>query len=192
VKSPVREASYVGIDLSLTSTGFCYKCGTELAMKTIKTTPKTAENDLERLRYIRKQVMGSIPFNTVMVCIEDFFVPHRPGQINAAKGLIMAGTLVRIAMLEHGLPFYVISPGQLKKFATGKGNGPKGLVIREIYKRWGVNAKDDNQADACVLAHIAETIDQLRRGADVELPKYQQDTITKVREERPRYNVESG
>lgn len=189
MKAPIRERSYAGIDLSLTSTGFCAKCGAELSMQTIKTTPKTAENDLERLRLIRKRVMDSIPASTAMVCIEDFFIPHRASQINAAKGLIMVGTLVRVAMLEQGLPFYVISPGQLKKFSTGKGNGPKGIVIREIYKRWGVNAKDDNQADACVLAHIAETIDQVNRGVGLELHKYQQDTIDKIIGERPHYNI---
>jgi len=87
--------------------------------------------------------------------------------------------------LEKGLPFFIVSPGQLKKFATSKGNGPKGIVIREIYKRWGVNAKDDNQADACVLAHVAEA---LRDGSTAE-HKYQQDVIQKVAKERPRYNI---
>lgn len=189
MKAPVHEASYVGIDLSLTGTGFCLKHGPDLSMETIKTTPKTAENDLERLRYIRKHIMERIPTDTAIACIEDFFVPHRATQINAAKGLIMAGTLTRIAMLELGLPFVIVSPGQLKKFATGKGNGPKGIVIREIYKRWGVNAKDDNQADACVLAHMAETIHRISRGEDLELHKYQQDTIDKVIKERPCYNM---
>ena len=185
-KSPVTVPAYVGLDLSLTATGFCLKRGTELQMQTVKTTPKTAPNDLERLRHIRQRLMDLVPMDTAMVCVEDFFVPHRASQINAAKGLIMVGTLVRVALLERGLPFYVISPGQLKKYATGKGNGPKGIVIREIYKRWGVDAKDDNQADACVLAHMAEAI---HRQPDFELHKYQDDVVKKVMEDRPSYNI---
>jgi crossover junction endodeoxyribonuclease RuvC len=184
-KNPFTDVAYIGLDLSLTGTGFCIKRGTELNMMTVKTTPKTAPNDLARLQYIRDYLISQIPAYTAMICVEDFFVPHRPSQINAAKGLIMLGTVVRIALLERGLPFYIVSPPQLKKYATGKGNGPKGLVIREIYKRWGVDANDDNQADACVLAHIAEAI-HTKPG---NLHKYQQDTVDKVVEERPHYNI---
>ena len=186
MKHPVTNMAYVGLDLSLTGSGFCLKCGTELQMSTLKTTPKTAPNDLARLQYIRDSLMEKVPDYTVMVCVEDFFVPHRPSQMGAAKGLIMVGTLVRIALLERGLPFYIVSPGQLKKYATGKGNGPKGLVIREIYKRWGVDANDDNQADACVLAHMAEAI---HKQPGFELLKYQQDVVDKVMGERPSYNL---
>ena len=184
-KSPVIVPAYVGLDLSLTGTGFCNKRGNELQMKTIKTKPKDFDNDLTRLCHIRAEVMQSIPADTCMVAVEDFFIPHRSSQINAAKGLIMLGTLIRVAMLEKGLSFWIISPNQLKKYATGKGNGPKGIVIREIYKRWGVDAKDDNQADACVLAHMAEALHR----QDLELHKYQQETINKVMDERPRYNI---
>jgi len=184
-KSPVTEPAYVGLDVSLTATGFSMKRGNELTMQTVKTTPRTRPNDLERLRHIRESLMALVPDSTRMVCVEDFFVPHKPSQMGAAKGLIMAGTLVRVALLERGMPFYVVSPSQIKKYATGKGNGPKSLVVREVYKRWGVDARDDNQADACVLAHMAEAI---HRGAD-GLHKYQQDVVKKVLAERPSYNV---
>lgn len=185
MKSPVRVPAYVGLDISLTATGFSMKRGAELSIETVKTTPKTAPNDLERLRHIRAKLMALIPDSTRMVCVEDFFVPHRPSQMGAAKGLIMAGTLVRVALLERGLPFYVVSPGQLKKFATGKGNVPKSIVVREVYKKWGVDAKDDNQADACVLAHMAEAIHLGTEG----LNKYQQAAVKKVVDERPSYNL---
>lgn len=185
-KSPVTTQAFVGLDLSIAGSGLCMKRGAELQMTTVKTTPKTAANNLERLRYVRQQVLDFIPVDTVMVCVEDFFVPHRPHQINAAVKLIMIGSLVRVAVLEKGLPFYVVSPGQLKKYATGKGNGPKSVVIREIYKRWGVEAKDDNQADACVLAHIAEAI---FNQPGFQLHKYQEDVVKKVMGEAPQYNV---
>lgn len=185
-KSPVTTRAHVGLDLSLSASGMCVKRGVELQMRTLKTTPKTAENDLERLRFIRKGIMDFIPVDAVMVCVEDFFVPNQKNQINAAVKLIMLGTLVRVALLEKGLPMYVVSPGQLKKFATGKGNGPKGIVIREIYKRWGVNAKDDNVADACVLAHMAEA---MLEKPGFQIHKYQEDVIKKVIEEAPSYNV---
>jgi len=193
-KNPVIVPSFVGLDLSLTGTGFCVKRGAELQMVTIKTTPKTAANDLARLQYIRDTLMEMIPDSTMMICVEDFFVPHNPMQMNSAKGLIMVGTVTRIAMLERGLPFLVVADTQLKKYATGKGNGPKGIVIREIYKKWGINAADDNQADACVLAHMAEAIychlsPDVSMVSSVELHKYQVEMVEKVVAERPRYNL---
>jgi crossover junction endodeoxyribonuclease RuvC len=191
-KTPVTIPAYVGLDLSLTGTGFCVKRGCELRMETVKTKPTTSENDLDRLRYIRGRLMELIPADTRMVCVEDFFIPYKASQMNAAKVLIMLGTVVRVALLERGLPFYVVAPGQLKKYATGKGNGPKGVVIREIYKRWGVNAKDDNQADACVLSHMAEMIHYHSRGetpAGAEVHKYQLEMVEKVMSESPSYNV---
>jgi len=185
-KTPITDLMFVGLDLSLTGSGFCLKRGTEIQLKTIKTKPADFENDLERLRHIRKTILDLIPVGTVMVCVEDFFIPGRASQINAAKGLIMLGTLIRVAMYEQGMPFYVISPPQLKKYATGKGNGPKGIVIREIYKRWGIDAKDDNQADACVLAHIAEA---LYKHPNFQLHKYQEETVAKILADRPCYNL---
>lgn len=185
-KTPVKDLAYVGLDISLTGTGFFLKRGTEIEIKTIKTTPNTAPNDLERLRSIRQSIMELIPAGTAMICVEDFFVPRRASQMGAAKGLIMAGTLIRVALLEKGLPFYTVAPTQLKKFITGKGNSPKSLVVREVYKKLGIDAGDDNQADACVLAHMAEAI---HKNQGVGMLKYQEETIAKIIDERPNYNI---
>ena len=185
-KNPVISNSFVGLDLSLTGTGFCLKRGQELIMKTIKTTPKTSIHDIARLQYIRDELMKMIPSGVSMVCVEDFFIPHSSMQMNAAKVLIMLGTTVRLALVDQKIPFYIISPQQLKKYGTGKGNGPKGLVIREIYKRWGVDAKDDNQADATVLAYMAEALFD----SSVSIHQYQVDTLDKVRADSPKYNID--
>ena len=47
-----------------------------------------------------------------------------------------------------------MTPSQLKKFVTGKGNSEKSMVIKEVYKRFGIDTNDDNTADAVVLGHI--------------------------------------
>jgi crossover junction endodeoxyribonuclease RuvC len=174
-----------GLDLSLASTGFALKYDNAISLETIKTTPQTCANDLARLRYICSEIMRRIPKNVGMVCVEDFFTPQNPFQIGAAIGLAMLGATVRMALYEAGMPFYVVSPGQIKKFATGKGVGQKSIVVREVYKRWGIDAKDDNQADACVLAYFAESILCLPSDA----PKYQIEVVQKVIDERPCYNI---
>jgi len=181
----MNESTCVGLDLSLTSTGFAMKYGNSVSLETIKTNSKTCENDLARLRYICSEIMKRIPKNVAMACVEDFFTPQNSYQIGAAIGLAMLGATVRMALYEAGIPFYVVAPSQLKKFATGKGVGQKSIVVREVYKRWGVDAKDDNQADACVLAYMAESIYQL----PPDSPQYQVEVIQKIINERPHYNI---
>jgi Holliday junction resolvasome RuvABC endonuclease subunit len=177
--------SYVGLDLSLTGTGVCVR-GDELKVETIKTVPKNFDNDLDRMLFIVKSIMGKIPSNVKLICVEDFFTPAKSFQIGAAISLAMLGALVRAEMYKAGLPFVVISPNQLKKYVTGKGSGQKSLILRETYKRWNVDAKDDNQADAVVLSYIAEG---LIEGVKEDTPKFQEEVIRTVRKDRPRYNV---
>ena len=186
----------VGLDMSLTSTGFCLKDGTRMDVETIKTTPKTHPHDLERLQYIVKEILKRIPPEPEvdMICIEDFFIPLSKAQFGAAIKLVQVGTLMRIALYNKGYKMYIPAAGQLKKFATGKGNVPKSVVVREVYRKWGLEAKDDNQADACTLAHMAEAIvchfdpnaTLVTKG---EIHKYQVETIAKVIKERPNYNI---
>ncbi len=184
-KMPVTSQAFVGLDLSLTASGFAVKQGTHIEMRTIKTNPKTAVNDLARLEYIRDEILKLIPPGVAMVCVEDYFMPHMAHQIGAAIGLVGLGMTVRIAMYDRGIPFYVVADSQLKKFVTGKGAGQKSMILREAYKRWGIEAKDDNQADACVLAYIAEAL----AGQAEELTAFQKETVDKILAERPRYNI---
>ena len=179
------ETVTVGLDMSLSSTGFCIKRGEEITIETIKTTPRTCNNDLDRLEHIVNEIMARIPDDVRLICIEDYYVPQSRAQFGAAINLVSLGTLMRIALYNNGYPFYLPTASQLKKFATGKGNVQKNIVLREVYKRWGVDAKDDNQADACTLAYMAESI----LLQDDTLPKFQVDTIKKVMAERPSYNI---
>src|SRR3989304_610693 len=72
-KLGVGVPCFVGLDMSLTGTGFFKKRGSVVTMETIKTTPKTCANDLARLRHITDEVMRRIPQDVKMGCIADFF-----------------------------------------------------------------------------------------------------------------------
>lgn len=52
------------------------------------------------------------------------------------------------------VPFYVASPTQLKKFATGRGNAPKDQVSMFVYKRWGFESPTEHIADAYALSQL--------------------------------------
>jgi crossover junction endodeoxyribonuclease RuvC len=184
----------VGLDMSLSSTGFCLKKGTDISLETIKTNPRTCENDLLRLQHIVKECLKRIPKDVDMVCVEDYYVPMSKAQFGSAIKLISLGTLMRIALFNKGIPFYIPTASQLKKFVTGKGNCQKNLVLMEVFKRWGITAGDDNQADACTLGYMAEMIllvsDPNATYVGEEIPKFQMETIKKVIAERPSYNVD--
>lgn len=53
----------------------------------------------------------------------------------------------------------IVSPTQLKKFATGKGRGvSKDMVSMFVHKRWKLTPRDNNEADAMVLCKIGLSV----------------------------------
>ena len=70
-----------------------------------------------------------------------------------------------------------MTPSQLKKFVTGKGNVEKSVVMKEVYKRFGIDTDDDNTADAVVLGHIGMSL----TGAYIPTTADQRATLTDLR-----------
>lgn len=68
------------------------------------------------------------------------------------------GGMVKMEFFDN-FPAYpyplIVTPNQLKKYATGKGTSKKQEVMLAVYKTWGVEFSDDNMADAYVLAQMA-------------------------------------
>lgn len=68
--------------------------------------------------------------------------------------------VIRVA-LHHALPSskgrypQQIPPTMVKKYATDKGNAKKNEVLLAVYKKWGVEFRDDNMADSYVIARMA-------------------------------------
>lgn len=54
------------------------------------------------------------------------------------------------------IPYLGVPVGTIKKFATGKGNANKKMVIKAVQEKFGhSNVTDDNEADALALLHWA-------------------------------------
>lgn len=184
---------FIGLDLSLSGTGFCRLDVNdrvpEFRVETIKSEKKKFEDDLVRLRFISDEVMRRIPKDANLVCVEDFFTPSNPYQIGAAIKLAMLAAIVRLGLKEAGIPFIIPTANQIKKFVTGKGQAQKNTVVMEVYKRWGLEAKDDNQADACGMAHLAKAIYDMQYCRDLSgLTQIQQKVAKTVLGDRPSYN----
>lgn len=140
---------YLGLDLSLTATGIAELSDVGFGAITLDTGKKRGN---DRLQYIRERIALRLE-GCKGVGIEGYAMGAKFNR--EAMGEL--GGIVRMLLWERGVPYVNIAPNALKKFITGKGNASgKGLVMVEVYKRYQITAEDDNQADALVLAHMAE------------------------------------
>ena len=160
---------YIGIDPS-TKTGLVVldEDGTVLVEKEI--TSKVKE-DPQRFMDISEQVIKSVGINE-LICIEGFSYDSRGRGVSTQYGI---GWIIRSDLLRSGSQYIEVSPGGLKKFASGKGNTKKDELAVHIYKKWGFESKSDDIRDAYVLARMAMALDD-----KLDLTAYQKETLKKV------------
>lgn len=143
----------LGVDLSLTGTGLvginAYKASSnDIFAKTIT----TKEKGMARVDHILTEITRELTTTEYdLVCLEGYSFGSKGRAVFQAGEL---GGIVRHWLWSEEIPWIEIPPTQVKKFATGKGNVNKDQVMMQVYKRWGFEAPDDNQADAYVLAKI--------------------------------------
>ncbi len=175
----------MGIDPSLTSTGIIVlrDSNVELA-ETTKNRPELGT--LERVKAIRTVIDDIINYLATkeeewqspdLIVIEGFSYGSKGQKLFeiAYLGWRIREDLESLKAL-YGIPWIEASPSQLKKFATGKGEGDKAIILQQVYKRWGIEFKDNNQADAFVLAKIGEAY----LGGE-GLTSFQQEVITSLK-----------
>jgi Holliday junction resolvasome RuvABC endonuclease subunit len=81
--------------------------------------------------------------------------PHaRGGAANQALGGLVA--ILQKKCIESGIEYTCVHSGELKKFATGKGNANKERMIEAAKERYGIDGDlTDNEADALHIYHWA-------------------------------------
>lgn len=147
-----------GIDTSFTGTGFAIKDDSlskekQFTWKTIKTKPEDFKDDTDRIIHIRNEIIKSIPSDTDKVFIEDVFVGHGPSAGASLRLALLAGC-VRAGLRDAGIKFDIVQPKMVKKHLTGNGNAQKDMMIMTVYKRFGIEVSNNNEADACALADM--------------------------------------
>lgn len=158
---------FVGLDPS-TKTGFVAldESGQVLRAKELM---GVGDVDPKRMITLIDDVIAHIHKDDIIV-IEGFgFATQQGIQLGGI------GWGIRMALARRGFKYIEVAPGQLKKFATGKGNTKKENMILPIHKNWGFEHSSDNVRDAYVLAQI---------GKDLKYPnalyKYQQEVIEAI------------
>lgn len=160
----------VAFDLSLTATGVAG--WPEGRSDLITTTARQSTS--ERVHTIA----GSLPDfmdGADLIVIED--LPRNPQRGGVQLGMVHATFWLTYDRIVCLAPVVAITPASLKKYATGKGNAPKDLMLTEAVRRLGYEGADHNEADALWLRAMA--LDQY--GAPLcELPKAQRDALAKI------------
>lgn len=139
----------LGIDLSLTCTGLAGNGWTDI----IKPGDRRGA---DRMIWIRQQIIDGWLTGVTLAAIEGPSYGNQ-GRSRQSGHHERAGLwwLVRVALAHRGIPVAVVTPGTLKRYATGKGNADKADVIREVTRRFGWFQGGEDEADAVVLAAMA-------------------------------------
>ncbi len=180
----------IGIDPSLTSTGIVVLRGNKVELA-VTTKNKPALGTIDRVRLIYERIVCVAESLTDgekwqapdLIVIEGFSYGSKGRSVFdiAYLGWRIREELERLRT-EDGIPWLEVPPSQLKKFATGQGNANKEIILQQVYKRWGVEFSDNNQADAYVLAQIGRAY----LGGMDDLAAFQLEVIANLKGEKPK------
>lgn len=174
--------NFLGLDLSLTATGFyLIKEGGKDEYFEINTKPEDFGNDIERADYIASKIVDSIKNeNITFIAMEDYFTGKQPQSVIKLATL---GTVVRMRLLDAGYSYMTFAVSQIKKFETGKGVAPKDNMLKSVYKRHNLDTASNNIADACAIAHVGRAYYEWQAGRR-DFLKYETEVLKKVEEDR--------
>lgn len=176
----------VGIDPSLTATGVALiQGGHDTPLRSVHTfgrkgtKTETLRQREERIWAVVRQVTATVLTLdlTPLITIEGPAHGQTTGSHHDRSGLWWA--LVRELRERTGAEIVEITPGQVKKYATGSGTANKSTVMAAAIRRYlDVPITNDNEADAWVLAAMAARL--LGRPVEESLPKVHLEAMTKV------------
>lgn len=168
---PLNGKVFMGLDLSLTSTGVGIFNDGQTEGYLIK--PRALRGPA-RLRYLRDCLTSMLNVNDpYAIMIEGYsFGSKGQGTIDRAEW----GGVVRLMLADRGIPTSIVAPQQLKKFISGAGNTEKAAIPLHLFKRFGVHYEQNDMADA-VGAAILNAANHLPQ---FELIKPQIEAMEKI------------
>lgn len=134
----------IGVDPSLTATGICDTRGQLLVVG------GPAKHGDTRLAFIHQEIERICQRQKPdLAVIEDL-----PKHAQAAGITGMVQGVVRLALVREHVPYVRIVASTLKKYATGRGNAEKSDLRMALFRRAGIDERDDNLVDAWWLRHM--------------------------------------
>ena len=178
--------NFLGLDLSLTSTGFyLIHDGGKDEFFEICTKPENFEDDIQRSDYIAQTIVDQIKDeNITFIALEDYFTGKQPQSVIKLATL---GTVVRTRLMDAGYTFMPFVTSQIKKFETGSGVAPKDNMLKSVFKKHGLDTTSNNIADACAIAHIGRAYYEWQAGRR-DFLAYETEVLKKISKERKPIN----
>lgn len=163
----------LGADLSLTRTGIAAPDGNAHVLR----PPHGAKQPEERLAWLRRSLLAEVTEHDVtIVALEGFSFGSRGRTLDQVHGL---GWIIRMALREAEVPYVIVPPSTLKRYATGRGNADKAAMQMAAQKRLGYDTDkpDDNEVDSLFLRAMAMDA----YGCPVaKVPQAQRDSLAAV------------
>lgn len=173
----------IGLDLSLTATGFALIEDATVTVRTITSKPRgdsLADRQARLHNLVADLLINHMPTGPVdLVVIEQPAFSRTTGHHHDRSGLWWLVVDAIWGWSESPLPVAEVSPTTLKKYATGRGNAGKDEVLLAVARRFpDVDLRDNNQADALWLAAMGAR----RLGQPVDdVPQHNQTAMAAVR-----------
>lgn len=117
-------------------------------------TPKRDESIGMRLIRFRSKVHEVIECENI-----NLVVFERPGGQHVGAVIVQSELQGQLKVIceDLKLPYRGYSSQEIKKFATGKGNSGKPVMIAAAQEKLGYTGKNDNEADALWLLELAKS-----------------------------------
>lgn len=151
----------IGLDLSLTHTGLAAididtgQAFTHDVRSKGKKTDTTCQQ-VQRIDQLTEQIMTSVHACRPEVVVVESALFSTTADTSAHRRAGLWWSVVG-ACVRAGYRVIEVAPSQVKKYATGKGNADKELMVRRAHITWGEDVcpgNDDNRADALAMADL--------------------------------------
>lgn len=160
----------VGLDLSLTSTGWSADGKSGIISSAFKN-----EARLDDISRQVKTLLSNI--DTPHVVVEGYSFASRSGQAHSIGEL---GGVVKLTLFRMSVPYAIVPPTCRAKFATGRGNASKNEVVSAISAKTGIVWSGKGADDMCD-AWILEEMGRVHTGTGrYEWAKLNMDALSKV------------
>jgi Holliday junction resolvasome RuvABC endonuclease subunit len=165
-----RPLRVLGLDLSLTSPGFALTNGTTTRLKTRQ---KDGDHRLVLIRdFIRATLREEQPHLAV---IEDL-----PRHAMSAGITAHVHGIVKVELLDAGVPYALVVPATLKSYACDHGRADKQRMAAAAYLAAGATFVGDPGGDQCDAWWLRAAGLDWYGQPEFELPRAQRDRLTKV------------
>jgi crossover junction endodeoxyribonuclease RuvC len=145
-----------GIDPSLTSTGICLGTNEAPNVLASRGSKKLGDTVLDRVKRYEKLIADILSVleahRPKLILIEEYaYSKNMGGQMYLGE----FGGLLRFHLVDYTPHVIEVTASGLKKFATGKGNSPKDVVMAHLAKDTGRLFTNNDEADSFVLYQMA-------------------------------------